>query len=153
MKANSLEELAKLLEPQLFDIIGADDTLRQLIGHSVSNSVEQNVYPMHTPQQYKRRGVNGGLADPDNVVRTGIGKANSKIQMIYENITEGVDTLKGEELTDTIEEGIRENWTNPNGAWSEPRPFIEPAIEELKGSNKLNNQLRTILKQSGLDIK
>lgn len=153
MRANNLRELERQLAPQLLDAIGADDSLRQLVANTVSKHVQSDVYTPYEPAEYKRRGIDGGLADPDNVERTGISASNSSIYLRYENITEGVDSLKGKEITDTIEEGIRENWMNPDGVWSLPRPFIEPATEELKNSNKLRNQLVTVLRSAGLDVK
>jgi len=154
MKANNLDELAKMLAPQILNAIGADDSLRKIVAHSVSDSAQTEVYAKHPePKSYKRRGIKGGLADPDNVVRTGIGMANDTIQIVYENLTEGVDNLKGEHITDVIEEGSEEAWANPDGVWSEPRPFIEPTIEKLKNGVQLNNQLKTVLRKSGLSVK
>lgn len=153
MKFNNLNSLEKALTGIVLDAVGSDDQLRKIIGQEESKKVESEVYNKYNPVAYKRRGLTDGLADPDNIERTGIASSGNKIQLIYENTTEGADTLKGEELTDTIEEGIKDNWANPDGVWSEPRPFIEPTIDSLRNDNKLRNGLVSILKRSGLDVK
>lgn len=153
MKHNSLDSLAKELTRELTNALGQDNSITKLIAQTVSDKVESEVYSKHDPKSYKRRGKKNGLADPENVERVSFGSANSTIQMVYENITEGADNLKGKELTDVIEEGDTSAWANPDGVWALPRPFIEPAIEELQESNKLRDQVVAVLRKSGLDVK
>jgi len=154
MKVHSLDELQKELSKDLMGVIDAQDLLQQVIGNKVSSKAKTEVYDKHpNPVSYRRRGVNGGLADPDNVERTSLQTNGTHIQAIYENTAEGVDTLKGQELTDTIEEGISGNWSNPDGVWAEPRPFIEPAVEELQSESELRSSLVTMLRQSGYSVK
>jgi hypothetical protein len=153
MKHESLASLEKALTQDILNAVGSNDQLRKLIGQEESQKVQSEVYDKNEPSRYKRRGLADGLADPDNIERTSISSNGNKIQLIYENTTEGVDTLKGKELADTIEEGLLENWSNPNGIWSSPRPFIEPTIESLKNDNKLRDELVSILKKAGMDVK
>lgn len=153
IKVHSLDELQFEFSKGLVDVIGQQDLLREVIGDKVSSKVKSEVYDKHNPSHYKRRGIDDGLADPDNVERTSLQTNGTHIQAIYENTTEGVDTLIGQELTQTIEEGIKGNWSNPNGEWAEPRPFIEPAVEELKSESELRSTLVKMLRQSGYSVK
>lgn len=153
MRYNDLKSMEKALTQQILSDTGKNDKLQKIIAKTVSNKAQTEVYDKFTPYYYQRRGIKGGLADPDNVERTSIGSSGNQIKLVYENTTEGVDTLQEQSLTDVIEEGRKEAWSNPEGVWSLPRPFIEPAIQELKDSDVLRNELVSILRESGLDVK
>lgn len=154
MKFNNLEEIQAKFANDFVNIVGSQDDLRRVVGNKVSKKVMTEVYDKNSnPVSYKRRGVDDGLADPDNVELTSLQTNGQAVYIAYENLTEGVDTLTGEYLTDTIEEGISDNWNNPNGVWSRPRPFIEPAIEELKSETEVRDALVVMLRNSGYDAK
>lgn len=153
MQYSDLKSLEKALTQQLTQDIGSNDKFQKAIGKKVSDSALTEVYDKFTPYYYQRRGKKGGLADPENVERMSIESSGNQIKLVYENTTEGVDTLQGQSLTDVIEEGKKDAWANPAGVWSDPRPFIEPAIQDLQDSNVLRNELVSILRESGLDVK
>lgn len=153
MQYSDLKSMEKALTQQILKDTGKNDKLQKVVAKEVSDKAQTEVYDKFTPYYYQRRGKRGGLADPENVERTFIGMSGNKIKLVYENTTEGVDTLQEQSLTDVIEEGQREAWSNPEGVWSLPRPFIEPAIQELKDSDVLRNELVSILRESGLDVK
>lgn len=158
MQFTDLASIEKFLMRELGNDLGNNDQLQKPIGKvvssKVSDSVQSEVYSKYPrPRFYERRGLNGGLADPDNVERVSFEIGSNAIKLVYENTTEGADTLKGESLTEVIEEGIKDAWANPNGVWSEPRPFIEPAIKDLKESNLLRKELVNVLKDAGFEVK
>jgi len=153
MKYNSLNDIQKNLAYDILNKATQSDTLRQIIAQKESKNVEKHVYQAYKAKEYDNRGLSGGLADPDNVELVSAGSNGVGVKLVYENTTEGVDTLRGEELADTIIEGKAENFANPNGDWAESRDFITPTIEELKQGNDLRNGLIDLLRQSGYQVK
>lgn len=153
MKASNLTQLESLILAQVQKQLATTDDVRSVVAKTVSEKVESEVYEKYSPEEYKRRGLRDGLADPDNVEITSIQSSGNKIQVILENLTMGDDSMKGEVITDTIEEGIEEDWNNPDGVWSEPRPFMEVANEELKNSGELNDAVKRALRKGGLQVK
>lgn len=149
---------------QFKDLSSLEKYLTQVIGEISSNSMDLEdkmsetmreavidiVYNAYSPTQYKRRGDDGGLSDTDNMIITSADMRNGKVLLTFENITSGVDTLAGKRLDETINDGIKGNWANPNGSWSEPRPFIEETRERLQQkSGELARELEKELKRAG----
>ena len=149
---------------QFKDLSSLEKYLTQVIGEISSNSMDLEdkmsetmreavidiVYNAYSPTQYKRRGDDGGLSDTDNMIITSADMRNGKVLLTFENITSGVDTLAGKRLDETINDGIKGNWANPNGSWSEPRRFIEETRERLQQkSGELARELEKELKRAG----
>ena len=132
-KANqfrSLKELEKYIANNVPDIIMRDRNVERVLKGTMQQSVYDVVYSHYIPHEYKRRGNNGGLRDTRTMEITEAIVKNGKFQMIFENLAEGNDTLQGQYLTDTIEEGIKSNW-NKQGVWSEPRPFVKETMDRI----------------------
>lgn len=149
---------------QFKDLSSLEKYLTQVIGEISSNSMDLEdkmsetmreavidiVYNAYSPTQYKRRGDDGGLSDTDNMIITSADMRNGKVLLTFENITSGVDTLAGKRLDETINDGIKDNWANSNGSWSEPRRFIEETRERLQQkSGELADELRKELQRAG----
>jgi len=153
MKYSSLNDIQKNLTADILSKATQSDILRQIVAQTESKNVDKYVYQAYKAQEYDNRGLSGGLADPDNVELVSAGSNGVSVKLIYENTTEGVDTLQGEDLADTIIEGKAENFANPNGKWANKRDFITPTIEELKQGNDLRSGLIDLLRQSGYQVK
>lgn len=150
---NNLKDLESYLLKQVKRSLIVNDDVRHAVGKKVSEKVDSEVYDKYSPTSYKRRGHNDGLADERNVEMTGVSSSNNKIQLVYENLTEGNDSMKGQFISDGINDGDEDMWNNPNGDWSKPRPFIGKAINELQNGNELRSALKSSLQKSGLEVK
>ena len=125
--------------------------VRKTVGDANTRAVESEVYAKYTPEQYDRRGRRGGLADERNVEVISVQSSGNTTQVTLENMTLGNDSMRGEKISDLIETG-EGKWYNPNGAWSEPRPFVDVIVNELNSTDELRNALVKDLKNTGLDV-
>lgn len=116
-------EFQKFLEESL--------AVEMILSEAMTIAVENVVYDAYEPEQYERRKV-GGLSDPKNMEIEDVTVKDNMVHLTMINTTKGVDSMVGKYITDTIVDGIKENWSNSNGAWSEPRDFITAATKELK---------------------
>jgi len=126
--------------------------VRKTVGDTVSRNVESEVYAKYSPQEYERRGKNGGLADERNVEVVSVQSSGNTTQVLLENLTEGVDSLKGIPISDTIENTVPSSWYNPDGEWVNGRPFIDKSASELDSGSELRTALIKDLKLQNLDV-
>ena len=118
--------------------------------------IEEDVYNAYEPETYVRRGDNGGISDPENIII----KAEFDGAISIENITVGrefyfdnrepVRSKNADSyITPIIERGRGYDY------WSKsfPRPFIKNTAEELKKSNVIKETLKEGLKKQGLEVK
>ena len=155
-KANqfrNLRELEKYIANNVPDIIMRDRNVERVLKGTMQQSVYDVVYGHYIPHQYKRRGNNGGLRDTRTMEITEAIIKNGKFQMIFENLAEGSDTLKGQYLSDTIIEGIEDNWQK-KGVWSEPRDFISETMNRiLADPSHLINAVKKAFIKAGFKVK
>lgn len=155
IKFTSLSQLQKHLQQHLTNKIAKEQRLKDVVADEMSQAVYDIVYAAYpNPIVYERRMDEGGLSDVRNVELTSIEVENNQIKLTIENLTEGQDNMQGKFITDTIEEGRKGNFNNPNGIWAEPRPFIKETVERLNRNPKeLTKALKQSLKEIGFDVK
>lgn len=145
--------------------------LEKLLAKEMSKAVHEVVYKQYTPKVYERREDSGGLSDTRNMHITSVKIVNGKVQLLFENLTMGqnnfipiyeynVDSLNGEFITDTIVDGIRDNWYHPDSTddmgrvVSERRDFIDATIKNIKNNPKpLIDAIKECYKRLGFKIK
>jgi len=122
---------------------------------AVVQNVETVVYGRYTPQEYERRGDNGGLSDMGNVVGTMVSPTHLQVT----NITppNPVNGTTDKDLTATVEEGLTYNYDyyNPGNRrhdyWASPRPFMAHAADELREDGRVKDALVAGLRAQGYD--
>lgn len=135
------------------EIISKDASIERILAEAMSQAVVDVVYAAYTPEQYDRRMDDSGLSDVRNMVVSDYGIRDGNVFLTFENLTEGVDNMKGKFIGDMIEYGIKDLWNNPNGEWSEPRPFSEETANRLRENpTELLNALRKSLQARGFTV-
>lgn len=155
-KFKSIDALYEYAQNNIADLL-LDSHFEDELSSMMTKAVEDYVYAAYSPTSYNRRDINGGLADPENSMITGINVDNGKIHIIFENLTQGNDNLSGEYIGDLIEfgEGYKDkHWDNPNGQWAKPRPFVENMISDIQDNpTYLINALKKDLLGRGFKVK
>lgn len=133
-----------------------EDTLMDEVLDEVKNieieHVEEDVFSVYSPSIYKRR-LNDGLDDSDNI----IGKIHN-MELEVDNITEfdnGYGTYNsGRGLADLINDGEARSgfYYDFDGAFTQPRPFIDNTIEEIEQTDLVENALARGLKKRNYDV-
>ena len=115
------------------------------------DKIKQEVYSAYNPPNpvYERRYHSGGLIADENIVGTVRG---GKLTVVNNtppnpNARDGATTNK--DLVSVIETGVGYDYTPHPGA----RPFIQPTIDSLRASNKVEESLKQGLKKQGLNVK
>lgn len=141
-----------------------DKGIEKVLAKEMSKAVQDVVYRHYIPVEYLRRGNDGGLSDVRNMKITKVEVDNGKVRVLFENLTLGqghfspvyehdYDSLRGQFITDTIEDGITENWYR-TGKWSEARPFIQITIQRIKANPlPLINAIKSAYRKLGFEIK
>lgn len=157
---NNIEDLQKYLQKRLSNIDFNSTNLKDVTADTMHDVIMDNVYDAFNPSEYERRGDKGGFSDTNNMVFTDVQASDGKIRLKFENITTGNDSMYGEEISDTIENGIKNNWDNPEvedeygRINSDPRPYVDDTIDELRyRENELTGALKKDLRNLGFDVK
>ena len=154
-KFKDLDLLLAYLQKNTAQALAKSAEVERIMAEVMSQAVVDVVYGSYTPTQYERRMDDGGLSDPRNMGITDFGvNSNGDVFITFENLTEGEDSLQGKYITDTIVEGKKENWNNPNGEWSEPRDFIAETAKRLRDNpSELINAFKNGLKAKGMQVR
>ena len=127
------------------------DKVRDVIFHEIYEfvmnklfeSIEENVFGAYpSPILYQRRSLNEESQGLLNDWLTLEGGSKENPIMIIENTATKVWEESGRSLAELIEYGSPKSQGQP---WLEPRPFIEPVMEELKASGDLERILQQSL--------
>ena len=134
--------------------------LKEYVGEKVNEVmleyIETDVYNAYEPKTYLRRGNNGGLSDPDNIV----------VQREYDGAISIENVTVGREFYFQDREPIRSNNADrpltpiiETGKgydyWSKafPRPFVNNTVDEIVQEKIIENTLKEGLKKQGLEVK
>ena len=155
---NSITEAIKHLQKQIANSNVNNSHLKDEVAETMREVIQDNVYAAFTPEEYKRREDDGGFSDTDNMVFTDVQTSGNTVNLTFENITEGNDSMSGKRLDGLFENG--------NGVWdkvvvddqgrvnTEPREFIEDTVNELnRKKDKLLNATKKDLKSKGFNVK
>ena len=126
------------------------DKVRDVIFHEIYEfvmnklfeSIEQNVFAVYEPVLYERRSLNEESQGLLNDWLTLEGGSKENPIMIIENTATKVWEESGRSLAELIEYGSPKS---QGQIYLEPRPFIEPVMEELKASGDLERILQQSL--------
>ena len=126
------------------------DKVRDVIFHEIYEfvmnklfeSIEKNVFTVYEPILYERRSLNEESQGLLNDWLTLEGGSKENPIMIIENTATKVWENSGYSLAELIEYGSPQS---QGQIWLEPRPFIEPVMEELKASGDLERILQQSL--------
>lgn len=153
-KFRNLSEIQKYLEANTAKMLANSMDIERILADTMYEKVWQYVYDAHDPKEYNRREEEGGLADIRNYAITDFGVRDGKAYLVFENLTQGNDNLRTVYLTDTIEEGIKSNWGNPDGVWSNPRPFVTETVRALRENpQELLDAIKKGFEQQGMKVK
>lgn len=135
-------------------------SLKEDVGEKVKEimleHIETDVYNAYEPKTYSRRGDDGGLSDPDNIV----------VQREYDGAVSIENVTVGREFYFQDREAIRsDNADSPLAPiietgkgydyWNKsfPRPFVKNTVEEIVQDKIIENTLKEGLKKQGLEVK
>ena len=126
------------------------DKVRDVIFHEIYEfvmnklfeSIEKNVFAVYEPILYERRSLNEESQGLLNDWLTLEGGSKENPTMIIEKTATKVWEESGRSLAELIEYGSPKSQGQP---WLEPRPFIEPVMEELRASGDLERILQQSL--------
>ena len=149
----NFKEIEKYLKDTIPNQIMSDGKVEDILKNSMRQAVQEVVYDAYLPEQYKRRGINGGLLDMNVMQITDVLMDGKNFKMIFENLAQGNDTLRGQYLTDTIEQGLEDNWQK-TGVWSNPRPFVATTMDRIKQNPKpLIDAVKKAFIKAGFKVK
>ena len=137
---DTIDQLMSYVYDQVEQVIFGQ--IYEFVMNKLFESIEKNVFSVYEPVLYERRSLteeNEGLLNSWIVLQEGT-KENPI--MIIENTATKVWEESGRSLAELIEYGSPKSQGQP---WLEPRPFIEPVMEELKASGDLERILQQSL--------
>lgn len=137
MTFNNLNDLFRYIERQ------TQDTMRNEVAETakdaMSKTVNSAVYGVYQPEYYRRRGLNGGLADKDNYTVEEIHNG-----IIVTNDTPLDNGNNEPRLDDIICNGL--------GRQPFPRDFFSEAENELLRTQVHKQALKKGLRDRGIDV-
>lgn len=137
---DTIDELMSYVYDQVEQVIFGQ--IYGFVMNKLFESIEKNVFSVYEPVLYTRRSLteeNEGLLNSWITLQAGT-KENPI--MIIENTATKVWEESGKTLAELIEYGSPQS---QGQIWLEPRPFIEPVMEELKASGDLEKILQQSL--------
>ena len=137
---DTIDELMSYVYDQVEQVIFGQ--IYEFVMNKLFESIEKNVFSVYEPVLYERRSLteeNEGLLNSWIVLQEGT-KENPI--MIIENTATKVWEDSGMSLAELIEYGSPQS---QGQIWLEPRPFIEPVMEELRASGDLERILQQSL--------
>lgn len=138
---DSVEELMNYVYDKVRDVIFHE--IYEFVMNKLFESIEENVFGAYpSPILYQRRSLNEESQGLLNDWLTLEGGSKENPIMIIENTATKVWEESGRSLAELIEYGSPQS---QGQIWLEPRPFIEPVMEELKASGDLERILQQSL--------
>ena len=137
---DTVEELMDYAYEQVEQVIFGQ--IYEFVMNKLFESIEKNVFAVYEPILYERRSLNEESQGLLNDWLTLEGGSKENPIMIIENTATKVWEESGRSLAELIEYGSPKSQGQP---WLEPRPFIEPVMEELKASGDLERILQQSL--------
>lgn len=165
IQATNLDDLQRqILRGDIVNKVFGDKKIESVLAKTMSQAVYDVVYRKYIPQEYKRRRNDGGLSDVRNMKITKVEVKNGKVRVLFENLTMGqthytpiyeqpIDSMHGQFITDTIEDGISDNWYR-QGKWSHARPFVQETIARIEANpSYLINAIKDSYRKIGFEVK
>ena len=137
---NDVETLMEYVYDQVEQVLFGQ--IYEFVMNKLFESIEKNVFAVYEPILYQRRSLNEESQGLLNDWLTLEGGSKENPIMIIENTATKVWEESGRSLAELTEYGSPKSQGQP---WLEPRPFIEPVMEELKASGDLERILQQSL--------
>ena len=137
---NDVETLMEYVYDQVEQVLFGQ--IYEFVMNKLFESIEQNVFVVYEPILYERRSLNEESQGLLNDWLTLEGGSKENPIMIIENTATKVWEESGRSLAELIEYGSPKS---QGQIYLEPRPFIEPVMEELKASGDLERILQQSL--------
>ena len=137
---NDVETLMEYVYDQVEQVLFGQ--IYEFVMNKLFESIEKNVFTVYEPILYERRSLNEESQGLLNDWLTLEGGSKENPIMIIENTATKVWENSGYSLAELIEYGSPQS---QGQIWLEPRPFIEPVMEELKASGDLERILQQSL--------
>ena len=137
---DTIDQLMSYVYDQVEQVIFGQ--IYEFVMNKLFESIEKNVFSVYEPVLYERRSLteeNEGLLNSWIVLQEG---SKENPIMIIENTATKVWEESGSSLAELIEYGSPKS---QGQIYLEPRPFIEPVMEELKASGDLERILQQSL--------
>lgn len=135
-----LKKMQEYMEVSFPTILFNDKKFESVLRNTMRQAVQDVVYKSYTPEMYDRREDNNGLSDTRLMQITDAMVTNGNLHIIFQNLAKGNDSLSGQYLAETIENGIRKNWDNPDTTDKQgrkpsvPRPFVQETMNMIKAN-------------------
>lgn len=162
-KFYNLKHLQQYLERNANQVF-SDKKIESILAKTMTQAVYDVVYSKYMPIEYKRRRNDGGLSDVRNMKITKVEVKNGKVTVLFENLTKGqthytpiytynVDSKNNEFITDTINDGISEDWYQ-QGRWSQARPFVQETIARIEANpSYLIEAIKSSYRKLGFEVR
>ena len=137
---DSVEELMNYVYNQVEQVM--ETIIADFIEQKLRESIEVRVFESYSPVLYERRSLNSDNEGLLNCWNRQIDEEGNIIRLVIENTATKVWEDSGMSLAELIEYGSPQS---QGQIWLEPRPFIEPVMEELKASGDLERILQQSL--------
>ena len=155
MAVKTLSELINNLQKVVDSVLEKEVT--DSVRKQMLKAIDVEVYKSYSPTSYERRGVNGGLKDPDNII--GVLDGHGKISIYNATLPNksaiyGTPTYQNDtDLSRWIEYGLVPNPFNYNVySWMLPRPFMKTTIEMLAQNKNHVKALKQGLKKRKIKV-
>lgn len=161
---SNLNELFKYVQEALSDTMQNEVT--EVVKETESQAIEDEVYSRYNivdgerknPYVYQRRGVHGGLSDPDNMVQvveiigdqvvlelTNVTRGQQEPSLMVADLVEYGDGVGGEYDFKSNRDGTAYQYLNP-------RPFTVETIRRLQESGIITKVVVESLRRKGFTI-
>lgn len=139
---DSVEELMNYVYQKIEEAMS--EIIAEHVKEKLRESIEANVFEVYTPSTYERRSLNSETQGLMNCWNSTVNAQGDTITLIIQNTATKVWSNSNKSLAELIEYGEEGEESQP---WLQPRPFVQPVIEELKNSGEIQ-----LLLQSALDF-
>lgn len=139
----SLKDLFKSLEKKIEKAV--QEKVPQVVEDEMISKIKTEVYAKYEPQEYVRKGVSGGLIDPENIESVNV-PGGVRIRNIRDDISD--ETNEYRDVARIVEYGGPYEYSVD----IDPRPFTEATRESLRESGKHIDAVRKGLKEQGLKV-
>ena len=137
---DTIDQLINYAYDQIEQVM--ETIIADFIEQKLRESVETRVFCLYSTVLYERRSLNSDNEGLLNCWNRQINKDGNTIRLIIENTATKVWEDSGMSLAELIEYGSPQS---QGQIWLEPRPFIEPVMEELRASGDLERILQQSL--------
>ena len=137
---DTIDELMSYVYNQVEQVM--ETIIADFIEQKLRESIETRVFEPYSPVLYERRSLNSDNEGLLNCWNRQIDGEGNTIRLIIENSATKVWENSSSSLAELIEYGSPQS---QGQIWLEPRPFIEPVMEELKASGDLERILQQSL--------